>query len=354
VRARIGAALVVLAVLAPLTACSDDAPPTRPATLARMADTAIVPRYADFERAAGELVTAAQTLCAQRDEPSLEAARAALAKARRAWKTVEAMWVGPVMERRSASLVDSPINEDDIEELASATTPATIDADYIGTRAGSDERGLRGVEHLLGSPDVGAPVLEDARRCAYAVAVADVISTEAAALQGDWTRSFDGGPSYRDRLADPANTADLDIIVNDVFFLLQEITVKELGPGLGLFGPADLDAVVEGAAGLGVADLQARMTGIRLVLIGDGDKSKGLGPLLGAEMTGRLRAQLDAADADMAAIHRPLRIALGTDTDAVQRVRASINAVQVIVATEVLSTLGVKVGFSGADGDSGA
>ena len=346
-------AIAVLAALAVLAACSDDAPPSRPGTVAKLADTTILPRYAELQGAAGDLVAAGGALCAKPDPTSLEAARAALATTRRAWKTLEAMWLGPVMARRSASLVDSPINEDDIEALVMASTPPTIDAEYISTRIGSDQRGLRTIEYLLSAPEIATAVLDERRRCEYVVSIAEVIRDEAAALQSAWSRGFDGGPSYRDRLAAPANTIDLDTMVNDVFFLLDEITNKELAPALGLTGVPDLEAIVEGSAGLAIADMQARMTGIRLVLIGDG-KGKGLGPLLGDEMTGRLRAQLDAADQALAAIDGPLRIAIGTDMVEVQRVRDSVNAVQLIVGTEVLSTLGVKLGFSGADGDSGA
>ena len=355
-RGRPVALVLALAVLMSVTACSDDAtPPSRPGTLAKMADTTIVPRYAELEGASGELVTAAGSLCATPDKPSLDSARAALAKTRRAWKTLEAMWIGPVMKRRSASFIDSPINEEDIETLVTAASPSPIEPDYIRTRIGSDQRGLRAVEHLLGAPDVPAQVLDEPRRCEYAVAVAKVIHDEAVALQGEWSRSIEGGASYRDRFADPGNTTDFDAIVNEVFFVLQEVTVKELAPALGVTSPTpDLQAVVEGPSGLGVADMQARMTGVRLVLIGDGAKAKGLAPLLGDEMTTRLRVALDEADAAIAAIRGPLRTALGTDPDAVQRARNSINAVQLIVATEVLSTLNVKLGFSGNDGDGGA
>jgi predicted lipoprotein len=351
--ARVG--VVALVMLLGVAACSDDAAaPTRPGTLAKLADTTIVPRYTELEAATGELVDATKGLCSAKDEASAEAARAALAKSRFAWKSIEAMWIGPVMKRRSASLIDSPINDDDIEALVAATAPETIDPDYVRTRAGSDQRGLRAAEHLLGAAGAAAPVLGEPRRCEYLVAVATVAHDEAAALQGEWSRSSDGGASYRDRFADPSNATDLDAIVNDVFFVLQEITVKELAPALGVTSPTpDPEAVVEGPSGLGVADLQARMTGVRLVLVGDGAKAKGLAPLLTADMTTRLRAALDEADASIAAIQPPLRTALESDPDAVQQARNSINGVQVIVATEVISTLNVKLGFSGNDGDSG-
>jgi predicted lipoprotein len=355
VSARTAAVVVALALLTGITACSkDDAAPTRAGTLAKLADVTIVPRYAEMEAAAGELVAAGEALCATPDEASLGKARAALAETRRAWKTLEPMWIGPVMQRRSASFIDSPINADDIVALASGAVPATIDADYIRTRAGSDQRGLRAVELLVGGPDVAAPVLDDRRHCEYLVAMAKVIHDEAVAVHGEWSRTTGGGPSYRDRFADPANSTDFDSIVNDVFFVLQEITVKDLGSALGVTTAApDPDAVVEGPSGLGVPDLQARITGARLVLIGDGDKAKGLATLLGKDMTGRLQSALDAADATIAAIDVPLRTALGTNPDAVQNVRSSVNAVQLIVATEVMSTLNVKLGFAGNDGDSG-
>jgi len=133
---------------------------------------------------------------------------------------------------------------------------------------------------------------------------------------------------------------------------LKEITTLELGIALGFMGVPNLEAITEGAAALGVADLQARVSGIRRVLVGD-DRSKGLGPLLGGELTERLRAQLDTADEAIAAVDSPLRTAIATDTGSVRTMRAAIQAIETTVATEVMSKLGVKVSFSNFDGDSG-
>ena len=134
------------------------------------------------------------------------------------------------------------------------------------------------------------------------------------------------------------------------------MTDRELGRALGVMeGGADPTAIVEGPAGLGVVDLQARLEGLRAVLVGV-DGEGGLGPLLGDDLTERLTAQTDeaaAALADVAALDVPLREAVETSPATVQAAMDALNALQVTVATEVVSRLGVTLGFSDADGDSG-
>jgi predicted lipoprotein len=193
--------------------------------------------------------------------------------------------------------------------------------------------------------------VDNPRRCQYHTAVAQVVRDEADALQRAWSQGIDGAQSYRDQMADPGNTTDLDAIVNVDVFLLQEIANLELGAALGVTGAPDLEAIIEGSQELGVSDLQGRLRGIRLVLVGDGNKAKGLGPLLGNDITTRLRTQLDAADQAVGAINGSLRNAVVVHREQVEAARDAIQSVQVIVSTEVISTLGVKIGFAGADGD---
>ena len=352
---RLGAAIAGWLILA--TACGGGGP-DRPAVLADLADEAIIPAYEQFEAAAADLRAAAARLCDAPGEDALADARTALDEARGAWSYSEPMWVGPVMDRRSWAVVRWPIAADEIEELI-ADTSLTLDRDRLANRIGADQRGLGAVEHVLytdaggstGTADVlGA--LGDPRRCDYLRGVTAVIAEEGAILAAGWTESWDGGGPYREQFS--AEDGDgLDSVVNDTLFLLEAMTDLELGPALGAMGSeVRLEAIDEGPAAAGVEDLTSRLEGARDVLIGGEASGMGLAPLLGDELTGRLRDQIGAARAAAEALDPPLRAAAAESPASVAAARDAIKVTQITVATEVVSRLGVTIGFSDADGDS--
>lgn len=357
---RRACALLALCVLTLPAACggggggnggSSSAPASRAQTMADLADKTIVPRYEALEAPMAALLAAIEAVCATPSSTTLAAAQTALADARRAWKSLEAMWVGPVRVRRSWTLMDAPVDPDLIEELIAGSEPSTFDAGYIAERVGSNQRGMRAIEYVIGGDDSSLDTLSG-RRCEYLVSVAMVIRDHAALLGRDWSEGFNGGKSYRDLVVDPDNLTNFDTLITDIVYLLKEMTADELGMALGLLGDPNAAAIIEGEAGLGVGDLQGRMAGIRAVLVGD-DAAKGVAPMLGEDLATRLRAQLDAADQALAAVKPPLLQAIVIHHDEVQNARGAIQAVEVTVDTEVVSKLGVTLGFRGNDGDSG-
>jgi predicted lipoprotein len=262
------------------------------------------------------------------------------------------MWVGPVMERRSWAVIDWPIVVDEIEALIA--DPATeLDPDWLARHIGADQRGLGAVEYILlaDEPEAVLAALDDPRRCAYLTGITTVISDEAELLAADWAVSWDEGAPYRDTFAD-ADGPGLDSIVNDALFLLEAITDAELGRALGVMdAPADPEAIDEGPAGLGVADLERHLAGLRAVFVGT-ESAPGLSPLLGGELTERLTERFAAAEQTVGAVDGPLITAVNSSASDVAAVRDAIKEIQVTVATEVVGRLGVTIGFSDADGDS--
>ena len=342
----LGAILAIVATLA--TACGGGGP-ARTDVLDELGAAVIVPAYEQLAANAQALEQAAGALCAEPSEVTGADAHAALRAARASWKYTEAMWVGPVMERRSWALIDWPIAPDEIEALI-ADESAEIDVDRLARRVGADQRGLGAIEHLLGNREGGTAALTDPRRCTYLATTAAVVADAAERLLTDWRTSWEDGGPYRSVFSDP-DSAGLDSIVSEALFLLEIIDL-ELGTALGVMdGPADADAIVEGPAALGVVDLEQRLSGLRAVLIGDGD-AEGLGPLLGDELSDRLAAELAEAEAAVGALEPPLRRAAVRSTDAVAAAKDAVKVVQVTVSTEVVGRLGVTVGFSDADGDS--
>ncbi|MEM9565551.1 MAG: imelysin family protein [Actinomycetota bacterium] len=354
--------MVAAAVVAVLVAagCGSGAP-DRTEVLADLADETIVPTYVELAERADELAVAVDGVCGAPSEASVEIAVDALVGARDVWSRSEAVWVGPAMERRSWARIDWPIAPDEIEELI-VDPSAELTLDYLGTRIGADQRGLGAIEYLVaGEPSEAADALADPDRCAYLTGITEVVAEEATLLAGDWTTGeVDGEPT---REAFVADEGGVDSLVNDSLFLLEAMSDLELGRGLGLVssGEPDPEAIVEGAGGYGADDLAAHLIGLRAVLVGaaagadDADNSAGgLAPLLTDELVSRLTTELDAADAAVAAVDGPLRQAATERPGQVTAARDAIKAVQITVATEVVAQLGVTIGFSDADGDTGA
>ncbi len=358
---RRSASLLVVALAGTLVAGCGSGAPDRSEVLGGLADETIVPTYLELAERAGELAGAVDAVCAEPEAATVETASEALAAVRAVWSRSEAIWVGPAMERRSWARIDWPIAADEIEALI-IDPSVELTLDYLGTRIGADQRGLGAIEYLVaGDSSEAAIALADPARCAYLIGVTDVVVEETALLAADWEIGWDDGDPYRTTLA--ADGAGLDPLVNDSLFLLEAMSDLELGQALGLSGgDADPNAIVEGPGGFGADDLAGHLVGLRAVLVGGatGDtnevdaESAGLGPLLTDELRSRLVAEFDAADVAVLAIDGPLGAAVADRPEVVTAARDAIKAIQITVATEVVAQLGVTIGFSDADGDTGA
>lgn len=344
--------MVAAAAVTLLAAGCGSSAPDRGDVLVDLADEHVIPAYERLDGAAADLVASAEAVCREADTATIGAATDAMIEVRHAWLASEAMWFGPVMERRSWAVVDFPISPEEIEALI-ADEAITLDFDRLYRRIGADQRGLQAVEYILGPPDA-PPVeaLSSPRRCGYLVGISEVIAAEVALLPDDWAVSWEEGPAYREIVGD-VEAGGLDALVNDALFLLEAITDAELGNGLGLMeAPADPEAIIEGPSGLGLADIAGRVDGLRAVLVG-GDAGDGIAPLLPSDLVDRIRSGLDRADAAVAELDGPLRARLVDSPAEVAEIRDALSEVQVLVATEVVAALGVTIGFSDADGDSG-
>lgn len=343
--------IALLGVAMAASSCSSD--PSRGDVLAQVGANDIVPMYVQLEQNAAILASATGDVCNSGGAAALADAQAALAATRASWSRTEAAWIGPVMDRRSWAVIDWPINRDEIDELIASDVE--LDVERLGKAIGADQRGLGAIEYMLGEPGAAAndAAQFNARRCQYIVGIAQVIHNETELLLADWTTGADGQDPYAERLAAEGSDA-LDSLINDSLFLLEDIGDRELGSALGAMGSdADLERILEGPAGLATNDIAAHVAGLRSVLVGDGS-DEGLRPLLGDEISNRLTAQFEVAEGAVAAVGSPLRSAVATDPERVEALRQAVKDIQVTVATEVVSRLGVTIGFSDADGDTGA
>ena len=106
--------LLVLALL--VMGCASATPPSRQDVLASLTDHLIVPRFQTVAAGMGELRDALDSLCANPTTDTLGEARTAWREARAPWMRSQSVWFGPVMDRRSRTLVDwSPVDPERIE-----------------------------------------------------------------------------------------------------------------------------------------------------------------------------------------------------------------------------------------------
>ncbi len=340
---RLGSGGLCLGFALIVSACG--ASNERPDTLAALADDVIVPAYVELDAAAQALLADVTALCEEPTASQLDQARTSLADVRSRWAFTESIWVGPVMDRRSWAVIDWPIDREQVEAVI---LDGPRDPEGLATRIGADQRGLGAVEHVLYGDIAQLP----GDRCEYLTGIVTVLAGEASLLPDDWTVSHEDGPGYADTFAAPEENG-LDAVVNDSLFLLEAITDAELGTALGAMeGPADLDALGEGEGGFATADIEAHLAGLRALYLGN-ETGPGLSPLLGEDLTERLTTEFDVAHEAVSRLGAPLSEAVAADPDSVGEARDAFKDIQATVATEVVALLGVTIGFSDADGDSG-
>lgn len=331
-------------------ACTSEGGTSREQVLSDLATQTIVPSYEVMVTRSQDLVRQVDNACSASTPENRTAVLESLDDTRQAWKETEAMWIGPVMDGRSWALIDYPINTSDIDKVLTNTSLPTIDHDVVSRRVGADERGLAAIEYLL-SGDIA-----DQRRCAYMRAAAITVDTEAKRVLAAWTNSTGNAPAYRSVLAgdDASNDVDmtLDTIVNDQINLLRTIGDTELGAALGNESkPADPDAIAEARPGQVIDIERARLSGVRLVLVGDVERT-GLSPLLDDALQTRVEQAIETADVALSNVDGSIRDALVSDRSDLETAKKAVDDLRRVLTTEVVSHLGVAVGFSDNDGDS--
>lgn len=343
----VGAALV-------LAACSNDV--TRRDVTASLTELVIVPRYEAAADSAEALSAEIRILVSDPATGRLDSAQAAWREARSDWSRVQAYAFGPVMELRIPSLVDWwPIDEAKIER---ALTRPTISAEDVRETFAADQRGFSALEQLLFSDSVlGRLASGDEAYGQYLTALADVIADAIRQASDDWSGAYGDAFSGRGDIAISENLAIADLVRVPVF-LTETVGDMQLGVALGITkAEADSTVVPEGYAGAGIDDLEQHIRGIQDTYLGGSD---GLGvsdliAQLSEETDQRMRDALAHAIDTIAALKaagQSLNELLATDPDAVAQARDAIKAVQVILNTEIVSLLGVTIGFSDNDGDS--
>jgi predicted lipoprotein len=348
---RRGIALLVVLSLA-TGACTDDPGNDEAAVdietedvLIAAADEVIMPAYEALVAAFEDLAASVDALCAA---PSAEW----LAAARDAWREVSVAWrhtrpgdVGPAMDRRLAATVAFPARPDDLAAVLAGTDPVDLD----GLEAqGASVKGIVALEvGLFGDGSNELATTAGARRCTFLASVTELARTASAKVLADWT---DG---YRDAFVagmDGDLQSSLDQLVNEMIFRVIELDDQGLRALTEAAAAAELGTNrADGPAAFHLAELRATYEGVA-ALLAQG-RLQALVRATSEDTGARLAEATEAADAAMGALPDSVTASFD-DIAEVTAAEEAIQALKVLLATEVASELGVTIGFSDADGDS--
>ena len=355
--ARIAPVFTGLAIL--MAACTSEAPSDQE-VLTSLTDEVVVPAYQAVASDTAWLDHEVKKLCEGPTDSLLEAARQAWRSARESWMRSEAMWFGPVMDRRSLGLVDwSPTDASGVESLIAEETPIPVEA--LRDAVSSNRRGFGAIEHILFGDGVLAKLSQSASRCSYVTGLTTVSREETEAILSEWVDGTDSRPAYSDFFTNRSSTALIPTTavseaVRVQVFLIRSIVDMRLASALGLReGGPDLSEIPGNAADNGLHDLRHELLGMKAVYEGAGTESLGISDLikpLSEETDQRLREEFDAAIEAIDSVEGPLRVAIAERPAQVQAVYDRLAEVQLTISTEIVSLLGVSVGFTDTDGDS--
>ena len=344
--------LLAGALVAAAVACGPGGPDEAEVVVS-ITDGVMVPSYEALATETALLSDALDTLCAAPSDAALSDAQDAWRGAREAWARSEASGLGPVLDRRSTGVIAWAIVQPERIDVLLASGSA-ITADFVRNNISSTQRGLGGIEYVLFGED--AALGEDPARCAYLTAAGTVIADEAAALRDDWTA---GGSPYEDyftgRADESLETSEaVAEVVRTQVFLIRTIVDMRLAGALGLRGDADPTAIPGGAGLNALAELRQQAEGMRDVYqgVGEGHGISALIVPLSEDADARVRSGFEASLAAIDAVDGPLREATAAGSPQAVAVYETLMALQDTLSTEIVSLLGVSVGFSDADGDS--
>lgn len=331
---------------------------TRAEVIESLTAEVILPGY---EAAADSMATLKQSvdaLCSTPSDAGLDAARDAWRGARQAWLRTESYRFGPAMDRRSISVVDWwPIDAGKIDRNLADDDEVTTER--VTEFLPATQRGMSVAEYLLFEGEsAGLSDGSDSQRCSYLKAVSKVVSDEVAGILTDWQGTADssGYASYFDGTGSLAlidSDAEAEV-VRSLVFQVRSIANMRLGAGLGIDQEVDASAIPTGGADHSRDDLLSQLDSIASVYRG---AEGGMGvsarvSAMSAEIDSRMLAAIESTIAAARNLDGSIIAQLEGNPAQVRAVYDNMRELQRVLNTEIVSLLGVSVGFSDTDGDS--
>lgn len=340
----------------------------RRVALSTATEQVILPTYAELSARTAELASLLDELSSAPQDADLATIRRAYLDARTPFEEAQAFGFGPATDLHSAPGIDqAPIDAAKVDaELASDAelTLARV------RRLGANKRGLHAIEYLLFPEDdaeLEAALLADdvggERRRQFVSLAAAIVASNAEALRRAWEPENGGYARQFSEPGTPESVAQsvqegLDTLLNEAVVASESVVDVKLGNPLGVTTGGRIDPAAQESerAGASLTDMLSNLRGVRNVYFGSRDGSIGvsLSSLVRAKSPSvdlHARTALTDAEAALLAIPEPLTDALTASPETVTAAYDAVKIVKLVLATEVLSTLGASLKFSNNDGD---
>ncbi len=352
--------MLTLVISLSAAGCSEPSVPPydRAALLSEVSTEVIVPGYASVQMQASALDDAATAFCGAPDAASLATLRGAWRDAFLSWQRTLAYGFGPADEMNlGPEMSFAPTDPTAIEANIAGTD--AIDAAYVDALGGGS-KGLFALEYLLFADDESTTMtaLADMRRCAYLAALTDHVARTSTRLADAW--SPDGG-DFASTLATagqsgnvvyPAELSAISELLTALPALVDHVKVDKIGEPIGYMAAPLPDDVESPYANASVEAMAANLAGVRDVWMGTTHDFDDYLATRDPALAERVRGELDAADAAVAALPEPFaEYAAGADHAAGDAAYDALGDLEVTLATEVGATLAVSLGFNPSDGD---
>ncbi len=231
------AVVPMVTTLASFSAACESSGPSDSEVLINIADDIAVPAFQAVAQEMAQLNQTVEALCTLPNGSTLEAARQSWRDARASWMASEALWFGPVIDRRSQSLLDwSPTDVNGVEHLTQST-PLTVEE--VSQSLASNQRGFGAIEYGLFHGDVLAALAGSQSRCSSLMVLTFVAQEEAAAILAEWVEGADRSAPYQSYFTSRSNPGLLESaavadMVRTQVFLVRDIVDIRLASALGL------------------------------------------------------------------------------------------------------------------------
>jgi predicted lipoprotein len=335
-------------IAGPLTTVS------KQAALDNIAKNVLLPAYADLAARARDFSSAADALTAAPTPASLEKAQRAWREVLLAWRRTQAFAHGPVADLGVSGRIQFwPTRRQSVDRVLRAERP--IDDSYI-QELGAGAVGLSALEMLLFDTrqDVTERVASfrgasGARQRQYFQALARELVKSTANVESAWR----GGAGYAATFG-KGGQDQLNLVVNDLLAAIesgaQERLRRVVDPHVEPVFRAEL--VEGGLSNTSQPGLLALVMGTQTLFMGGtgagiDDYLKGLNPLTARRVDAQFQKTVDA----IRAIDSPLERAVTTNPQLISRAWDACRALEILLKTEVASTLGVTLTFKSKDGD---
>ncbi len=344
------ALLILLAALLAFVGCSSDDDPGTPededynftSILADYTANVVVATYAEMATDCASLLAAVEAVENDPTQDHVDAACAAWVEARAPWEASEAFLFGPAGFMNLDPSVDSwPLDHQQLDDVLASSFELT--PEFVADGLGPALRGYHTVEYLLfrdGMPRNVADITERERQ--YLVAATTVLSNDATLLHEAWAVGIDGGTPFKDEF-DAAGTggsryssqrAAVQELIEGAIAICDEVANGKIADPYDENDPGLVESQFSFNS---LRDFQNNIRSVQNAYLGTYGGVPGTAHGLtdfvaekNADLDTRLKGEIEAAIAAIAAIPEPFRNNLNASTE--------IEAAQAAIVT-VMNTL---------------